>query len=309
MRCPLAAVLVFLALSGGANAQVFEYQGWVGYEVEDDPDFGCRMSKGAGGDLHLVAYGNGQEGFGIGVVKGSWDLSASRPIYGSLTFDRVHTHMLEGRVENSKLVMFESHGEEGGLAAPFAGSGSIEISLEGIRLKAELDGSSRALTMLYQCADQYAKRSYSLSDVSAGLSTEEIYISSKGPSASIVELNGVGTDNATLQARVSDVGAREYCERDPGGMTTAYGGSLTLEQCVQQTINADFAANLFASADCSRGLLKDASGRTLQYVGKDEFGTARWFDLDAREEIGSCGACNDAASTSQFEAMCPLFDR
>ena len=138
-------------------------------------------------------------------------------------------------------------------------------------------------------------------------SAEEIYISNKGPSATVTKMDGRGTSNATLEARVSEIGAREYCERDPGGMTGP--GRLTVDQCIRQTVDQDWTGALFASADCDRGLLRDTFGRTLQYVGRSEYGSPRWFDLDEGEEVGSCGACNDAASSSQFEIMCPFFQR
>lgn len=70
-------------------------------------------------------------------------------------------------------------------------------------------------------------------------SAEEIYIANKGPSATVIELNGRGTSNATLEAHVSEIGAREDCERDPGGMTHATSGALTVDQCIRQTIDQD----------------------------------------------------------------------
>lgn len=159
MRWQLAACLV-LVLCVGANAQVFEHRGWKGYEVEGDPNYGCRMAKHVQGDVHVIAYGNQNEGFGIGLVKGSWSLSVGKPVTGWVTFDRIHRHMLEGRVENPQLVMLNSHAEEGGLAGPFAGSRTIEVAAEGIQAATDLGGSSRALTMLYECAERYMSSGY-----------------------------------------------------------------------------------------------------------------------------------------------------
>ena len=159
MRCWLAACLV-LALCAGASAQVFEHRGWKAYEVENDPDYGCRMAKYVDDDVHLVAYANGQEGFGVGLVKGSWNLPAGRIVSGAVTFDRIHTHMLEGQAGNPQLVMFYTGGEEGGLAAPFGGSRAVEIMVEGVQAKSSLEGSNRALRMLYECAERYSNCTY-----------------------------------------------------------------------------------------------------------------------------------------------------
>ncbi len=137
---------------------------------------------------------------------------------------------------------------------------------------------------------------------------EEIYISNKGPSATVTKINGQGTANASLTAKVSVVGATEYCNRDPGGVTIEYGGSLTIEQCIAQTLSEEKGTIYIAAADCKKGLLRDSLERTLKYSGQVENIGIVWTDLKTGKKIGNCGgACNDGVSTLQFQLLCPFF--
>ena len=119
--------------------------------------------------------------------------------------------------------------------------------------------------------------------------------SCKGWSGTVTDILGVDTRKARMEGTVTKADIREYCERDPGGETTQYGGSLTVAQCVERYWKKERGTELVATADCKRGTLSlRASGQPPQ--------SAR-FPLGADADT-SC-ASGMPPLMAQFKMLCP----
>lgn len=119
--------------------------------------------------------------------------------------------------------------------------------------------------------------------------------SCKGWSGTITEREGIDSNRASMAGIVTKADFHEYCERDPGGETTAYGGSLTTAQCVKKHMAESGKTKLSATANCSSGVLTfKASGQKAERVK---------FPL-ASEADTSC-ASGMPPLIEQFKALCP----
>ena len=131
----------------------------------------------------------------------------------------------------------------------------------------------------------------------------------KGWSATLLSLNGPDTKAASMTGRVMDGDAKEYCERDPGGMTVAYGGSLTVDQCVRQIVQSEGATLFTASADCIEKTMTSTHGRYV-FVGVDhQFFEPQWRSESNNEVLDGSGASGAAVLTAQFALLCPTVAR
>jgi hypothetical protein len=53
----------------------------------------------------------------------------------------------------------------------------------------------------------------------------------------VVELSGINTSTAIMRGIITRADIQEYCERDPGGETKAYGGKLTTGPVCPETFS------------------------------------------------------------------------
>lgn len=123
--------------------------------------------------------------------------------------------------------------------------------------------------------------------------------SCKGWNGTVTERDGIDTARATMRGVITKADLQEYCERDPGGETKAYGGKLTKAQCVTKYLREEGGSPLSAEADCRAG--------TVSYrYGSRQAGRARF-------PIGPDGDTSCASGMppliEQFKTLCPAAAR
>jgi hypothetical protein len=137
--------------------------------------------------------------------------------------------------------------------------------------------------------------------------------SCKGWSATLTELKGKGTDHAVMKGVLTTSDAKEYCERDPGGITVAYGGKMSVADCIANVLSDARSTNpptteVSATADCRRGVIVAATEKLYQAIKVD--GTSAdpeitWKHVKSGTILGQ--SCGDGTPpvTAQFKIMCP----
>lgn len=137
--------------------------------------------------------------------------------------------------------------------------------------------------------------------------------SCKGWSATLTELKRKDTDRATMRGVLTSADAKEYCERDPGGVTVAYGGKKTVADCIVDVLNGARSSvppqiTVSATADCKRGIIDSASEKRYQLVGIERHSSGAeltWKHIRSGAILGqSCGE-GTPPITEQFRIMCP----
>lgn len=119
--------------------------------------------------------------------------------------------------------------------------------------------------------------------------------SCKSWNGKVTSLTGIDSRSAVMKGVVTRADLREYCERDPGGETTQYGGRLTIEQCVDQYAEEYDGTALLSEADCSAGTV------AFRY-GSDDIRRAT-FPMSPDADT-SC-ASGMPPLIYQFQMMCP----
>ena len=135
-------------------------------------------------------------------------------------------------------------------------------------------------------------------------------VSSKGVQATIVATSGRDTSQALAIGQVQDANLREYCNRDPGGMTTTYGGSMSISQCVK-AMNREVGGKKYsASANCPAKRVSVHWGNTYKLVSKkymDGYWDYIWRDEYSGAVLDSSSASGAPTVTSTYEMLCPSF--
>jgi hypothetical protein len=133
-------------------------------------------------------------------------------------------------------------------------------------------------------------------------------LSSKGVQGTLNEIAGVDTHYARMLGSIAKADVLEYCERDPGSVTKANGGKMTLQQCVKA--NTPKEPLIGMSANCDNGRLKDNEARWFVYHGHvtDEFGieAGKWTLEDGtslQEAKLAIGRMLDV----QYAMLCPSY--
>lgn len=119
--------------------------------------------------------------------------------------------------------------------------------------------------------------------------------SCKGWNGTVVERDGIDTARASMAGVVTKADMQEYCERDPGGETKAYGGRLTTRQCVERYLAQERRTRLVSRADCRSGRI------TYSYGGREP--------VSARFPLGPDADTSCASGMppliAQFRMLCP----
>jgi hypothetical protein len=125
-------------------------------------------------------------------------------------------------------------------------------------------------------------------------------LSSKGEQATLTKIDGVDTDHALAVGRITRADYLEYCERDPGGLTTRYGGRLSVTQCIRVTERGVGRTTFTSRANCKakQVTLWDGTWRFLSY----DQGSITWTNPKGQVEEPWGGT---AAVQAQFELLCP----
>ena len=134
------------------------------------------------------------------------------------------------------------------------------------------------------------------------------FLSSKGPVASIVAYADLNTSNALIVGQIKFGDAQEYCDRDPGGNTTKYGGKQTFSQCVSQVLSNERGKKYYARANCSEGLVIDPSGDRYMLRQKKRDGAywdSTWIDSKDGTALDGSNASGAPVITELYKALCP----
>lgn len=107
--------------------------------------------------------------------------------------------------------------------------------------------------------------------------------------------SGVDTKSASMQGTVTKADLQEYCERDPGGETTKFGGQLSQAGCVEKYLKLEGQTKLTTEADCELGTIKFRYGSEAPQEAK--------FPLEADADA-SC-ASGMPPLVAQFKMLCP----
>lgn len=116
-----------------------------------------------------------------------------------------------------------------------------------------------------------------------------------GWDGTLVSRTGTDSRNAVMEGNVNQANFQEYCERDPGGETTAHGGKLTVEQCVAMYMKEDGKDTYRSTADCRKG--------TLSFVPSGGEPLRVTFPLPEDADV-SC-ASGMPPLLKQFTMLCP----
>jgi hypothetical protein len=138
---------------------------------------------------------------------------------------------------------------------------------------------------------------------------EDFFLSIKGWQATLIRLEGVNTSKALAVGQVRYQNAKEYCERDPGGITKRYGGRLTNEQCIQEVLRQEQGKLYSASADCPRKILLSHIGSFTLIGQTNESGFRQnlWRNNVTGQILDGSNASGAPLLDSQFQLLCPAF--
>lgn len=157
MRTITVASLVGLSLlTSSALAQTkheFRHNGWTGHTRIDDPDKGCIMGKHVTNDVYFLIYVNANEAFSIGVTSQAWDNNLGEEIAGSITFDDGDPILITGAVVEPTIALFSGGAEEDSFAPLVRTSHNLRFSYGHSKFGLSLKGSSKAIDLLYACAE------------------------------------------------------------------------------------------------------------------------------------------------------------
>ena len=119
--------------------------------------------------------------------------------------------------------------------------------------------------------------------------------SCKSWNGTVVERDGIDTAHASMRGIVTKADLQEYCERDPGGETKAYGGKLTTAQCVAGYLRKEARTTMVSEANCKAG--------TMVFSYGDGKPTRAKFPLGVDADT-SC-ASGMPPLVEQFKMLCP----
>lgn len=280
------------------DAAVFSSEGWTGHKRANDPDNGCIMGKHVTKDVYFVVYANANEGFNIGVSVSSWNLQIGDEWSGSVTFDDHEPILLIGSVVEPEIVLFPGGGEEDGLEPLMRSARQIRLSYGHSKFGLSLKGSSKALDLLSDCAENREEQSQS-----APISARYLYIGSKMPMPRIVEASGIGTAKAYLKARMGKAELKEWCDN--------WQPESTLDDCLTVSEMKPILNQLYeVSANCETGELTDDGGNKLIFDGietKDATwrGMYRFKDIANGKRIELGNAAGGDIPMAQWKSLCP----
>jgi hypothetical protein len=132
-------------------------------------------------------------------------------------------------------------------------------------------------------------------------------LSAKDAGATIRELKGIDTVYAIATGTVTRGDAEEYCTRDPGSMTVANGGKLSLEQCIASILEERKGKVYKVEADCPEGAMRINGDKTYKLEAIDLRTSDRpgiWLSEDA-EIIEGASAAGDLLLDMRFQLVCP----
>jgi hypothetical protein len=138
-------------------------------------------------------------------------------------------------------------------------------------------------------------------------STPEWLSSTEGPSPTVTSKSGVGTAQATAQAKVTSDSLRTFCA-DQAGQGNPAQAQSAIDACVKQQ-KAELGKTYTVSADCTVGRLQPLDGKSYVLDGVWDNsdiggGRTRWKGPDG-VVVGRDNASGGLALSQQWEVLCP----
>jgi len=312
-RLLFAALAGSLFVSSQALAQDdFRHLDWIGFKREGVGSPGCGITKQVIKDVWFFLYANKQGRFAIGVSSPLWNLMVGTRTPGSASFDGGKPIPLPGTLESVNTILFAGDANEFGLEERIKSSRNVRVSFEKSYLDVSLKGSSTAMKLLYECAEnQIEPIEHDVIDASSQsepVSTTEFMIDylpiyPKMPVPRIIEARGLGTDDAQIIAKTGENELKAWCEN--------WRPNDTLQECLKITdMEAERDRTFKASANCSTGFMKDVEGDVILFNGLEGIdpvwkGSFRFRYAETGEEIGMGNADGGTSIMQQWMALCP----
>lgn len=138
------------------------------------------------------------------------------------------------------------------------------------------------------------------------IQNEDFPLSAKSWSASLIELKGVNTAQASAIGKVTRLNASEYCTRDPDGETD--GSQPSINQCVERLLGQQQDKLYSITANCIDKTITTSHQGSFHFTGVFEnsegFPVSPWqHDTTAELADGVDGDLPDV----QFAVVCPAF--
>jgi len=127
------------------------------------------------------------------------------------------------------------------------------------------------------------------------LAAEFPLASCKGWNGTLVTRMGTNSRTAAIEGILTQADVQEYCERDPGGETIAYGGKLTIDQCVSKYLKTNGKDKFRSTANCEDGALSFYPSR----------GKARRVEFPLPQDSDTSCASGMPPLIEQFKLLCP----
>lgn len=301
-----ASGLYLIAISFPVAAAQFQSGNWTGGPLEGHPDGGCIMMTQIKEGMFLSVYANSQETFQLGIYYEEWDLGSRGDPGIALYFDETEAKLSGVEARNAKLLLLHSAGvEEQGFEPQLVNSNIMEItsSTYGISIKVDLVGSQKAIAKLWDCVGNAGPSDQKQNETSKKDDADSAYSyprtnSCSGWSGTVTAIGGRDTAFATMEGHVTKENLREFCERDPGGETIAYGGKLTIEECINKYFSEEGETTLSSSASCNEGKVEFESRKPGQPVMTET------HLFKGVEEKGGCAEWKTTLY-DQFKLLCP----
>jgi len=152
-------------------------------------------------------------------------------------------------------------------------------------------------------------------NVAAHAGDNSFPVSSKGVQATIVAVSGRNTSQALAIGQVQNANLWEYCNRDPGGMTTRYGGRMSISQCVKAMNREVGGTKYSARANCPQGTVSGHLGTykllSKKYDGMMDgirFTKYVWSDENSGDVLDGSEASGAPTVTDTYRMLCPSFN-
>ncbi len=147
----------------------------------------------------------------------------------------------------------------------------------------------------------------------AGYPSGSFPITAKGCGATVLRITGEDTEIALAIGTTTKLDAIECCQRDSGGITIPNGGLLTVQQCIDATLEAEGEAMHSSSADCPRKRVMTNWGGPFVMIRRSSDSNDPWKFTWKNESTGDIldGSNSSGALivTQTFELLCPAFSR
>jgi hypothetical protein len=137
-------------------------------------------------------------------------------------------------------------------------------------------------------------------------SNAEWLASTDGPSPTVSSKSGVGTAQATANAKVTSESIRQFCS-DQGGQGSSAQASAGVDACVNQQ-KPELGKTYTVKADCTSGKLQPLDGNTYVLDGlwdNSDVGGGRTRWKGTSGVVGRDNASGGLALSQQWEVLCP----